>query len=65
MPDNTPEHVALELMHLIAKAENKEFGQPVLHGKTIADRPWILRTYAECLEAVKDPHFVKGQYPHP
>ena len=51
--ENTPEFVAYLLMEDIASAEKK--GLRVEGGKTtkpLADRKWILDTYAECRTAV-------------
>ena len=61
MPDNTPEYVALELMKMIAAVEKKELIPPSAQGKTMADRAWILQTYAQCLECVKHPNAASGQ----
>lgn len=48
----TPEHIAYNLMGTIAKQEGKS-----LDGKS-GDRPdkkWLLDTYAECMQAVREP----------
>jgi hypothetical protein len=51
--ENSPEEVALKLMRLIGAAEKKSLGsQPT------ASREWILKTYALCLETVREPHGV-------
>ena len=53
--DSTPESIAYRLMVLVADLENR-----TLHGnpskeRTVADRQWILDTFADCLRAVKVP----------
>lgn len=50
--ENSPEQVALKLMELIGKHEQKSLGL----NNTTADRNWILDTYSECLHAVMNPH---------
>ncbi len=51
--ENSPEYVAYRLLESVARAEGKLLtamaGDP-----RAADRDYILNTYAECLEAVKD-----------
>lgn len=49
----TAEAVALELMKTIATLEKKEL--VIVGGKEMADRKWIIDTYAECLDAIKNP----------
>lgn len=50
--ENSPEHVALELLRVIQAVE----GKGISHGYSdSADRKWILDTYAECLLAVRNP----------
>lgn len=50
--ENSPEQVAYKLMELIGHAEKKG-----LHSSNFsADRKWILSTYAECLQTVKQPY---------
>lgn len=52
--ENSPQQVAYKLMGAIASAEGK-----ILHGQsTNSDREWILRTYAQCLYVVMNPHWV-------
>jgi hypothetical protein len=51
--DNSPEHVAYRLMLDIARVEKKALGASA--SCQIADRRWILDTYAECLRAVRSP----------
>lgn len=49
--ENSPEQVALKLLTMVAHSEKKG-----LFGTTagdLADRQYILDTYAECLSAVK------------
>lgn len=46
---DSPEAVAYALLFGIGKAEGKATNQ----GTLVADRKWMLDTYAECLSAVK------------
>ena len=49
--ENSPEHVALKLLELIANVEDRAlYGS----GKNPADRKWILDTYDECIKAVRN-----------
>jgi hypothetical protein len=48
----SPEGVAFDLLRIIATAENKSFQHGSNEGQ-VADRDWILDTYAECLRAAK------------
>jgi len=50
----TPEAVAFDLLHIVARAEKKLSGLVWQ-----CDREYILRTYAECLNTIKS----KGYYP--
>ena len=50
--ENSPEYVAFKLMERIASNEQK--GLYSTHSE--ADRQWILSTYAECLQTVKQPY---------
>ena len=51
----SPEAIALKLLLEVAKAEGKDtYTGP--GGDTLADRKWILDTYAECLLTVTQPH---------
>jgi hypothetical protein len=61
MADGTPERIALELMQLVAGVERKELTPPAGKDKTMADRDWILQTYAECLESVRSPNARSGR----
>ncbi len=54
MADVINESVALELVKLIARSEGRRFA-PGRAGRATADRQWILRTYAQCLQAVQRP----------
>jgi len=45
--ENSPEHVAYQLLRHVATAEQKSLTN---HGNS---RKWILDTYSECLEAVR------------
>lgn len=48
--ENSPEQVAFKMMQMIASVEGREeYG----HGKNPVDREWILRTYAQCIRAIK------------
>ncbi len=49
---NSPEYVAFLLLRTLADIESKELnrGYP-----NTADRNWILDTYAECLDVVRNP----------
>ncbi|MEQ8902388.1 MAG: hypothetical protein RID11_03800 [Roseovarius sp.] len=48
--ENSPEHVAFNLMKEIASVEGRELYS---HGSNPANRKWVLDTYAECLKAVR------------
>jgi hypothetical protein len=48
--ENSPEYVALQLLHIVAGIENK-----TLNRNGDVDRKWLLDTYAECLNAVRAP----------
>lgn len=48
--ENSPEEVALKLMRMIASNEGK-----TLMSAATAERKWLLDTYAECLQTVRDP----------
>lgn len=50
--ENTPEHVALRLMEIVARLEQRELWK-TSDSKNPADRAWVLNTYAECLLAVR------------
>jgi hypothetical protein len=54
----SPEGVAFDLLRIIATAENKSF-QHGSNDSEVADREWILDTYAECLRAAKGSRGVK------
>jgi hypothetical protein len=53
--DSTPESVAYRLLVLVADLENKTLHGSPSKDRTIADRKWILDTFAECLAAIKTP----------
>ena len=61
----TPESVALQLLHIVAHAENKSLHEGVSSNQTKPDRRWIIQTYRECLLAVQhpqqDPSEIMGQ----
>lgn len=51
--ENSPEHVAYKLLQDVMNAENRATYK---HDKReLADRKYILDTYAECLKAVRSP----------
>ena len=54
--ENSPEQVAYRLLHEIAAVEAKSFSRTPSTSYQSADRKWILDTYAECLNAVRNPH---------
>ncbi|WP_395714971.1 hypothetical protein [Reyranella sp.] len=54
MVDVINESVALELVKLIARTEGRRFA-PGRSARPVADREWILRTYAQCLQTVRRP----------
>jgi hypothetical protein len=54
--DNSPEQVAYRLLLHVADLENKTLHGNPSQDRTIADRKWMLDTYAECLRAVRTPH---------
>jgi len=45
------------LLERIARAEGRQFDQKPEAGTTTADREWILKTYFDCLQAVKGRRF--------
>lgn len=58
MGENSPEHVAFKLMHIVADVENRKLFST--QKDTPADRKWLLDTYAECLQAVRHPQYRTG-----
>ena len=52
--ENTPEKIAFDLLHLIAKVEQKLLypASSLDPGESVADRDYILDVYADCLETV-------------
>jgi hypothetical protein len=54
MSDVINESVALELVKLIARSEGRRFA-PGRSARSVADREWILRTYAQCLQTIQRP----------
>lgn len=58
MADVINESVALELMKLIASSEGRRLA-PGRAARPTADRQWILRTYAQCLQTVQRPAAVE------
>jgi hypothetical protein len=51
--ENSPEEVAYKLLKVIASNEGKSL-IGTMSGKATADREWVLDTYAECLEAIRN-----------
>lgn len=52
--ENSPEQVAYKLMRDIAHAEKIS-----LQGMSVnSSREWLLKTYAQCLQAVRSPHVI-------
>ena len=51
----TPEGAALQLLRMIAHAENKSLTEGVPAGQAKPDRDWIIRTYRLCLLAAQHP----------
>lgn len=51
---NTAEEVAFKLLREVAMAEGKKLAY--FSGNALADRKWILDTYAECLMTIRAPH---------
>jgi hypothetical protein len=58
--DESAESVAFRLMLLVADLENKTLHGNPARERTLADRQWILDTYAECLRAVRLPEERRG-----
>jgi hypothetical protein len=50
--ENSPEHVAYQLLRLVSIIEGRPFDSSSTNH---ADRKWLLDTYAECLNAVRNP----------
>jgi hypothetical protein len=51
--ENSPEQVALKLVEVLSRLERKALYASNDRDKDVADRKWLLDTYAECLTAVK------------
>jgi len=58
--NESPESVAYRLLTLIADLESKTLHGNPSKDRTIADRQWVLDTYAECLRAVTIPGTRRG-----
>ncbi|WP_413989356.1 hypothetical protein ACMDCR_25805 [Labrys okinawensis] len=52
--ENSPEQVAYRLLETIASNEGKSL-ESNMAGKALAERAWLLDTYAECLLVVRNP----------
>ena len=50
------EEVALELVYIVAKGEEKS-----AHGVIKADRKWVLDIFDECLKAAKGDRIIRSQ----
>ncbi len=50
--ENSPEQVAYKLLREIARVEGKVFHKKPSTSQSVAERAWILDTYAECLHTV-------------
>lgn len=53
--ENSPESVAYKLMHDIARAEKKRMVS-VMGTDPDVTREWIIKTYCQCLAAVRNPN---------
>ena len=51
----SPEHIAYILLRDIAKKEERSLASDRRPTGRQADRKWLLDTFAECMQAVKDP----------
>jgi hypothetical protein len=54
--DNSPHEVAYKLMRDIAHSEDRLLSHSEKNSQKVANRKWILDTYAECLRAVHTPN---------
>ncbi len=59
--DNSPEYVAYRLLLDIARVEKKALTASA--SCQMADRKWILGTYAECLLTVRSPKWADDRRP--
>jgi hypothetical protein len=57
--EDTAEHMAYRLFLHIADLETKNLHGDPSRDRTIADRKWVLDTYAECLRAIRMPEVRK------
>jgi hypothetical protein len=55
--ENSPEQVAYRLFRDIAHVEDKLLDASERNPQKVADRKWILDTFAECLNAVRNPEY--------
>jgi hypothetical protein len=53
--ENSPEHVAYTLLKDVMSIEMKTAHRPGNQDYTQATKEWLLTTYAECLQAVRNP----------
>ena len=53
--NHSPEKVALDLVQIISLIEKRSLHSGPPAGWTSADRKWLLDTYAECIQAVREP----------
>ena len=57
-PHNTSESIALNLFYTISHIEKKALHSGDMPaGWTRADRRWVLRTYGQCIRAVRQPYW--------
>jgi hypothetical protein len=59
--EETPEYLAYRLFLHIADLETKNLHGDPARDRTVADRKWVLDTYAECLQAVRSPESRKRE----
>ncbi|WP_332304708.1 hypothetical protein [Rhizobium sp. GR12] len=55
--ENSAEQIAYKLFHHIADCEKKSLVGHNNNGYSAADREWILKTYAEAMNAVTNPGY--------
>lgn len=55
--ENSPEQVAYRLFHHIVDVEDKKLHASRDQASKVADRKWILETFAQCMNAVRNPGY--------
>ncbi|UXT59635.1 hypothetical protein FY134_18225 [Agrobacterium fabrum] len=55
--ENSPQEVAYKLLRHIADCEKRSLTGGSANGFSPADREWILKTYAEAINAVTNPGY--------